>query len=141
MKQLKKIIVHDPQHDSILEEQELRREKAPIKRRFLEKWFADVADYDSTILDQIISAELIFTFSRKPKEISKEDYMNALSAYMKPISDTDNVTVYPKKGKAMKASEVLMSKEIEVEKVDNYNISEQQLKQEMEMYLAEVRNE
>lgn len=45
----------------------------------------------------MLSAKLVVSFS-KPKKMTEEEYEKELSAYMKPISDTENVVFNTKMG-------------------------------------------
>lgn len=70
--------------------------------------------------------------------MSKQDYQNALGAYLKPISDTENVTFYTKSGQSVQGNDILNIKEVKVEKLESNNISESQLMQEMESFMREL---
>lgn len=101
----------------------------------------DIKGLDTNILEEIISAELLIKFKKKPKNISAEDYQKALGAYMKPISDADNIVFIPKKGNAIKGSDMFKTKIVDIETTESKKISENQLYQEMEKFLQELKNE
>jgi len=100
----------------------------------------DVHSFSDVALEKIVSAELLIKF-KKSKDISKEEYQKILGAYMKPISDTENVIFVPKKGSPIKSSEILRVKIVNVELTESNKISEPQLLQEMEKYLNEIKTE
>jgi len=142
LKNLKKISVSDPVLDEKTAENSgvdsLKSEKKLLSLNTLKGLFSDISSYDEAKLSEIVSAELLLKF-RKPNQMSKEDYQSTLGAYLKPISDTDNITFYPKNGPSVKGSEILNIKEVQIEKLESKNISENQLMQEMEMFLRELK--
>ena len=111
-----------------------------ISRDFILQFIQDVKGLKDIELDKIISAELLIKF-KKPKGMDKEEYQKILGAYMKPISDTDNVIFIPKKGSAIKGSEILKEKNVDIELTESGKLSEPQLLQEMEKFLSEIQNE
>jgi len=113
---------------------------ANLSKDYLSSLFKDVRDLGDIQLDKIVSAELFIKF-KKPKEMSKDEYQRVLGAYMKPISDTDNVAFIPKKGRPIRGSEILREKTVNIEVVSSGKLSEPQLLQEMERFLSEIRNE
>ncbi len=133
LKSLRKISVNDP----VIEGDSTSNERKMLSLEMLKRLFSDVSSYDETTLSEIVSAELLLKF-RKPQSMSKQDYQNALGAYLKPISDTDNVTFHPKKGPAVSGSEILNVEEVEVEKLESNNISENELMQKMEAFLRNL---
>lgn len=100
-----------------------------------------VIDLNDAILEEVISAELKINFKRKPKEMTQEDYDKIIGAYMKPISDTENVTFLPKKGKPIKGKDILKTKQVTIEMTETNKLSEKQLYQEMEIFIQEIKNE
>ena len=134
---LKKIRVEDPIITENETEDTISSEKKTLSLSMLKSLFSDVSSYDETALSEIVSAELLLKFKR-PYQMSKQDYQAALGAYLKPISDTDNVTFFPKSGPSVKGSEILNIKEVSIEKLESNNISENQLMQEMELFLREL---
>ncbi len=101
---------------------------------------ADVKQFKEIEESDIVSAELLLKF-KKPSSMDKKDYQRVLGAYMKPISDTDNITFYPKNAKPISGNEILMMKPIKVEKLESGKISVPDLTQKMEEYLLELRSE
>lgn len=135
LRNLNKISVSDP----ILEKEESSSsERKMLSLDMLKNLFSDVSSYDETVLSDIVSAELLIKF-KKPKQMNKEEYQNALGAYLKPISDTDNLTFYTKDGQSVNGSEILNVRQVKIEKLESNNISENQLMQEMELFLKELK--
>lgn len=115
-------------------------EKKNLPLKWLKKILNDVKSLDTIALSEIISAELVFKFV-KPTSMNKKDYQRALSAQLKPVSDTDNVIYYPKKGRPVKGDDLLRVKEVEIDTTESAKISEEDLRQEMEKFLIELHNE
>ena len=85
--------------------------------------------------NKILSAQLLVKFT-KPRKMEEEDYEKLLGAYMKPISDADGVTFKLKNGKKITGSNILRTKNVEIEMIDDVRISEPALIQEMEEFLS-----
>jgi hypothetical protein len=132
LRALSKIAIQDP----IIEVE--NEEKKFLSLSYLKDLFSDLESFDETKISEIVSAELLLKF-KKPSKMTKQDYQGALGAYMKPISDTDNVTFYPKSGSPVKGSEILRVKPVKVERLESNNISENDLTQQMELYLSEIK--
>lgn len=112
-----------------------------LSKNIVKDLFKTVKDLDETVIEEIISAELMIRFKKKPKEMNQEDYNKIIGAYMKPISDTENVIFLPKKGKPIKGNDVLKVKQVAIETTETNKLSEKQLYQEMEIFIQEIKNE
>lgn len=111
-----------------------------LSKEFILGLMRDVKSLSEIELEKIVSAELLIRF-KKSKDISKEEYQKILGAYMKPISDTENVIFVPKKGSPIKGSEILRIKIVKIETTETNKVSEPQLLQEMESFLTDIQNE
>lgn len=112
-------------------------ETKKISFELLTEMFRDVCSLDEVKASEIISAELLLKFN-KPKKMKEEEYQNYFGALLKPVSDLENVTFYPKKGKPIKGDEIEEMQEFKIETTDSGKISEPELKQAMEKYLREL---
>ena len=128
-------------------EKEAEKEKGKTVSRIFEfaeeslkKVIEDIPNLQKMIDSNILSAKLLVNFS-KPRKMEEDDYERLLGAYMKPISDSDGVTFKLKDGKKISGSDILRIKNVEIEKIDDTRISEQELIQEMEAFLRELNNE
>lgn len=138
---IKSLKVFDPDvNESNNFESKTRTQKNLLPLHFIKEYLRDVNTLDETTLSEVISAELVIKFS-KPSTISKEEYQNTLGALLKPISDTDNITIYPKKGRPISGKDVLKIKEVNIETTESNQISRTQLIQEMERFVLELENE
>lgn len=147
IKELKNIKIQDPiniqnpiNKDKTKTEEVSTRKIFEVSKDYIYDLFRDVKSLDNIALEKIISAELLIKF-KKSKDVSKEEYQKILGAYLKPISDTENVTFIPKSGKPINSSEILSTKTVKIEVTESNKISEPQLFQEMEKYLNEIRSE
>jgi hypothetical protein len=100
----------------------------------------DVSSLDQIIENNIVSAELLIKFT-KPRKMSEEDYQKIMGAYMKPISETDDITFSTKKHGTIKGSDILKTKIVDIELTETNKINEPQLYQEMEKFLNELKSE
>lgn len=101
----------------------------------------DSSKLDEVTLSQMISAELIIKFS-KPRKMSEEEYAKALSAYLKPVSDLDNISFKTAAGNTIKkGTDVVMIKPVNIDTTESGKINEQTLLQEMGKFLNEIENE
>ncbi|MVW93867.1 hypothetical protein FCL53_18070 [Elizabethkingia meningoseptica] len=137
LRDLDRIKIQDPNINVVEDNNREESQTRSLSLSMITDLLSNVRDIDSHRLDQIVSAELLLKF-KKPKEMSQDDYQRALGAYMKPISETENVTFYPKKGIPVKGSDILKTKSVDVELTQSGKLSEQNLKQEMERFLREL---
>ena len=143
MYDIKSMKVTDPAINQNIDETDESNVYTKLKNiplQILKDFVTDVRSLDDVVLSEIISAELLIKFS-KPKKMSKEDYQRSMGAFMKPIADTDNIALYPKKGRPIVGRDILKIKEVSIETTDSGRISENQLTQEMEKFLKELVNE
>lgn len=101
-------------------------------------YFKDSPDLQKLVDEEILSAHLIVKV-KKPRKMDEEDYRKALEVYMKPIGDEDGVSFKLNNGKTISGSDLLWTKTVEIEKLDNGLISEPALIQEMEGFLREIK--
>ena len=106
----------------------------------LKKIVEEIPDFQQMLDNKILSAQLLVKFT-KPRKMEEEDYEKLLGAYMKPISDADGVTFKLKNGKKITGSNILRTKNVEIEMIDDVRISEPALIQEMEEFLRELNSE
>ncbi len=109
-----------------------------IKDDFLKLFLNDVKDFDEIKKKQVVSAQLLLKFV-KPKEMKKDDYEKIMGAYLKPIAETDDVVFTTKNGKKINGSDILMTKDVLVDLTESKMISEEQLLQEMELFIQEIK--
>ncbi|WNJ81701.1 hypothetical protein RJE46_10885 [Cedecea neteri] len=102
---------------------------------------SDTAQLNDIALSQMISAELLIKF-KKPRKMTEEEYKKALGAYLKPVSDLDNVSFKRKDNKTeIKGKDLLLTKAVSIETTQSGKLVEHQLLQEMSKFLVELNNE
>lgn len=109
-----------------------------VAKSILKDLLEENKDLKQILEEEIVSAELVLKISNrknKAKETAK-----ALSAFLKPISDTDGIELTTKEGK-ISATNVLRTKLVSIEQTESKQISEAQLFQEMEKFLSELNHE
>lgn len=107
----------------------------------LKKSVTGLKTLDEIAIGQMISAELLIKFS-KPRKMTTQEYQKILGAYLKPVSDLDNVTFKRKDGKSeVKGRDLLRTQTVDIETTQSGKIVEQQLLQEMSRFLLDLKNE
>jgi hypothetical protein len=122
------------------DEQTVDQKKFSLSLASFTNLLSDVDSLDEMIKNNIISAELLIKFT-KPRKMSDQDYQKIMGAYMKPVSDSDNISFTTKTGAKIKGSDVLRIKSVSVDLTKTGKISEPHLYQQMEMFLKEIKNE
>ncbi len=132
--EVKDISIHkDQNHEELQKDSKL----ISVGNEILKTLLGDVTSFDKIKDQQIISAKLFIKFT-KPKAMKKEEYEKIMSAYLKPISDTEDVTLITKKGAKLKGSDVLWTKDVDIEMTESKLMVEEHLFQEMELFLREI---
>lgn len=111
---------------------------ANVAKEVLKSMMEESKDLKQILEEEIVSAELVLKISKK-KNKAKET-AKALSAFLKPISETDGIELTTKEGK-ISATNILRTKIVSVEQTESKHISEAQLFQEMEKFLSELSHE
>jgi len=141
---LKKIIVRDDSvstDDGSQDTSTINNRRLSIKSlNILKELMNDVDSLEQIAKNNIISAELFIKFT-KPRKMPDSEYQRVMGAYMKAIDEADDVVFETKKYGRIKGSEVLLTKEVEIEMTESGMIVEQELFQEMELFLNHLRHE
>lgn len=109
-----------------------------VAKDFLKSMMEESKDLKQILEEEIISAELVLKISKKKNKTKETE--KALSAFLKPISDTDGIELTTKEGK-ISATNILRTKWVLIEQTESKHISEAQLFQEMEKFLSELGHE
>lgn len=140
LSEIKKIIVKDSSVNTTKDQQSAGNKKFILPLRILKDLVSDVKSLDEIIENNIISAELFIKFT-KPRKMSEDEYQKLMGAYMKPISETDDVSFATKKNGIIKGSEILKTKVVDIELTETKKINEPHLFLEMEKFLSELSYE
>ncbi|WP_044204953.1 hypothetical protein, partial [Pectobacterium odoriferum] len=104
----------------------------------IKKSMSETKTLDDITLSQMISAELLIKF-KKPRKMTDDEYKRILGAYLKPVSDLENITFKRKDGKSeIKGKDLLKTKPVDIEMTPTGKLVEQQLLQEMNRFLKEL---
>jgi len=137
---INKITVKDTTVNFSDKQENTGHKKFALSLDLLTDLIKDVSSLDQIIENNIVSAELLIKFT-KPKKMSEDDYQRIMGAYMKPISETDDISFSTKKHGTIKGSDILRTKLVSVELTETNKINEPHLYQEMEEFLNELKNE
>ena len=101
----------------------------------------DTASLEEIRNSQVIEAKLFLKVKKKPKEMAMEDYRRVMGAIATNISNDDGIVLKTKDGNKYTGEAIKVKKEVEVERTTGNRIVEEQLKQEMELFLTELRTQ
>lgn len=142
MSSVKRITVSDPntqRKKKMLEKGINSMKVVTLAKETILSFFGTVPNIDEIIDRNLLSAKLVVSFS-KPKKMTEEEYEKELSAYMKPISDTENVVFNTKNGGRILGNELLHTKSCEIDLLEDGTPNEQTIRNEMTKYLIELKN-
>lgn len=154
---LKAIIVRDPeplsgQEVSVVQDSNARSVPATTEGKksikltqkvldIIRSSMSDTEQLNDIALSQMISAELLIKF-KKPRKMTEDEYKKALGAYLKPVSDLDNISFKRKDNKTeVKGKDLLLTKRVSIETTQSGKLVEHQLLQEMSKFLVELSND
>lgn len=146
MHEIKKIKVNDTSINPYVNHEDHEEENGIFSRikqipvELIESLFSDTSTLHDALSEDMISAELLVKF-KKPRKVSRDDYQRTMGAILKPISELENITVYPEKGQPITGRDLNRVKIVNIETLESGKISEEQLYQEMESFLTELNNE
>lgn len=137
---LQKIIVSDPNAKRKTHTQtgEASNKVINLAKDLVSNFFGIIPNMDKIIEKNILSARLIVSFSR-PKSMLEDDYKRELSALLKPVSDAENVEFKTPKGQ-IKGTDLLLSKTVGIDLLDNGSLNEKTVLTEMTRYLVDLKN-
>ena len=95
--------------------------------------------YNEVDYTQIISAKLLLTIAKKPKEMSQEVYQRIMSSFITPITNDNALKIHTKKSGTLSGSSLKVVNSVNIELTDSGRIIEEQLKQKMEAFLHEIK--
>ena len=78
---------------------------------------------------------------KKPKEMAQDEYQRVMGAIATNISNDDGIVLRTKDGNKYTGEAIKVKKEVEIERTTGNRIVEDQLKQEMEVFLSELRSQ
>lgn len=100
----------------------------------------DTANLEKIRANQLIEAKLVLKIKRKNKELATEEYNRIMGALATNVTNDSGIVVQTKTGNKFTGAAVKVKKSITVQCIGPNRIVEEQLKQQMEQFLSEVRN-
>lgn len=106
----------------------------------LSQVLSDTSSLDSIRNGQLIEAKLFLKIKKKPREMALEEYQRVLGAIVTNTTNDNGIVLVTKDKNRYTGDNIKVKKEVEVERTTSGNrIVEEQLKQEMEIFLNELR--
>lgn len=91
--------------------------------------------------EQLVSAQVIVKFKKKPKEMEKDEYQRVMSAIARNVTENSGYAIRTKNGRTYTGEQICSVKDVEIEENSQRHINEEQLSQEMERFLLELNAE
>lgn len=111
-----------------------------ITNEVLEKLFGqDTENLEKIRSNQLVEARLFIKLKRKPREMAQEDFQRVMGAIATNITNDSGIVVRTKDGNKYTGAEIKIKKPVSIECIESNRIVEEQLKQEMELFLNEIR--
>jgi len=89
--------------------------------------------------NQLIEARLFIKLKGKPKEMAQEEFQRVMGAIATNVTNDSGIVLRTKDGNKYTGAAVKVKKAVTIECVEANRIVEEQLKQEMELFLSEIR--
>lgn len=99
----------------------------------------DTANLEKIRANQLVEAKLVLKIKGKSKGLATEEYKRVMSALATNVTNDSGIVVRTKTGNKYTGAAVKVKKSIIVQCVAPNRIVEEQLKQQMEQFLSEVR--
>lgn len=103
--------------------------------------FSDTVEYSEIERDQIVSAKLLLTVRKKPRDMTQEEYQKVMGAVTRQITNDSGISVITKNGNKYTGEAVKVIRDVSVEKTSSNRIVEEHLKQQMESFLSELNTQ
>ena len=110
-----------------------------LTNRLLSSVVSDTTSLDSIRDNQLVEAKLLLKVKRKPKDMAEEEFHRVMGAIVTNITNDRGIILRTKDGNNYTGAEIKVKKSIKVECIGANRIVEEQLKQEMERFLGEIR--
>lgn len=91
--------------------------------------------------NQLIEARLLLKVKGKPKDMEQEEFQRVMGAIATNVTNDRGIVLRTKDGNNYTGAEIKVKKQVSVECLEANRIVEEQLKQEMERFLGEIRNQ
>ncbi len=99
----------------------------------------DTVNLEKIRANQLVEAKLVLKIKGKSKELATEEYKRVMGALATNVTNDSGIVVRTKTGNKFTGAAVKVKKSVSVQCVAPNRIVEEQLKQQMEQFLSEVR--
>lgn len=112
-----------------------------ISDTVLDSLFGDSDSLEAIKENQLIEARLFLKVKKKPKSMAQEEFQRVMGAITTNMANDNGIVLRTKDGNKYTGAEIKVKKNISVECVGANRIVEEQLRQEMERFLNEIKNQ
>lgn len=99
----------------------------------------DTANLEKIRANQLVEAKLVLKIKGKSKELATDEYKRVMGALATNVTNDSGIVLRTKTGNKFTGAAVKVKKSVNVQCVAPNRIVEEQLKQQMEFFLSEVR--
>lgn len=99
----------------------------------------DTKSLERLLRSQLVEAQLLIKIPKRTKRVSEEEYNRAMSAVVTNIPNNSGLVINTKDGNKYTGEAVKVKKQVSIEYISANRIVEEQLKQEMELFLSEIK--
>lgn len=107
----------------------------------LDSLFGDSGSLEAIKENQLIEARLFLKVKKKPKSMAQEEFQRVMGAIATNMANDNGILLRTKDGNKYTGAEIKVKKNVSVECVGANRIVEEQLRQEMERFLNEIKNQ
>ena len=101
----------------------------------------DTANLEKIRNSQLVEAKLLLKIKGKSKGLAAEEYNRMMSAIVTNVTNDSGIIVHTKSGNKYTGAAVKVKKNTTIQCVGPNRIVEEQLKQQMELFLSEIRKQ
>lgn len=105
----------------------------------LSKLVSDTKSLTQHDMERYISAELIIKL-KKPSKGEQDEFERTMGALLAPVADLEDIAIKPKKGKAITGKAITREKVVEIPVTKSGKLVEQALRQEMSVFINEIKS-
>lgn len=101
----------------------------------------DTTSLDTILEKRLIEARLLLKVKGKPRDMAEDEFHQVMGAIVTNVTNDEGLILRTKDGNKYTGAEIKVKKPVSVERIEANRIVEEQLKQEMERFLGEIRVE
>lgn len=101
----------------------------------------DTTSLDTILEKRLIEARLLLKVKGKPRYMAEDEFHQVMGAIVTNVTNDEGLILRTKDGNKYTGAEIKVKRPVSVERIEANRIVEEQLKQEMERFLGEIRVE